>query len=217
MFKIDDFIFYPSPFDRGRFARFFLNKELNQSETELKKQPVYREKVMCEIRTTGSTDVFKCPVRAQDIQDFPEAWKAYQGEAVNVPAGTAIENVEGIDSMQAIYYLSKGIRTAEQLAEISDGAIASYGSGSWIHRDKARKLIGWKADDLHKQHDKEMQEMRERMKLLESALAEKNAQKEIARLDAEESAQPVKRRARRKSVSRVTRNNDASQHSAANL
>lgn len=210
MFKIDDFIFYPSPFDRGRLARFYLVKELNQKETEIRKQPVFNEKVLCEIRTTGSRDIFKCPVRPQDIQDFPEAWKAYQGEEVNAPSGTPLEKVEGVDPMQGIYYLSKGIRTAEQLAEISDGAISSYGGGAWLHRDRARKLVGWKADDLNKHRDKEMEEMRERMKLLEVALAEKNA-------EASDSVEAPKKRTRGKPAKKVTRNNDASQHSAANL
>lgn len=178
--------FYPAYNDKGRMARFYTEKVLNELQTNIKKEPVFIEKTMVEIRTLGSSDVFFTTVRPKDVIDFPKAWAVFQGEVVDTIQGTAIEKLDGVDRMQAIFYLSKGIRTAEQLADVSDGNISNFGHGAWLHRDAARKHIGWKASDVESKRDDEFKEMQAQLAALTAALVEKNAAEEIAKLDAVE-------------------------------
>lgn len=166
--------FYPAFNDKGRLARFYTEKTLNQFETKLQNTPIYKDIPMVEIRTLGSSDVFISPVRPKDITDFPKAWAVYQGLESNVIQGTPVSEIQGIDRMQVIYYLSRGIRTAETLAEISDGLISGFGSGAYIHRENARKAVGWSADSVASKRDEELKSLQERVEKLTAALTQRD-------------------------------------------
>ena len=214
--------FYPSTTNQGAMARFFDDKKLNVFETNIQKKPVYIDVVKVEIRTTGSRDIFVGPANSKWIEEFPQAWAAYQGEAV-VVSGTPLNKVENLGRMEAAYYQTRGIKTAEQLAEVTDGNIGNFGHGAYLHREAARKLTGWQEDKKEEARQKESAKQAEEIEFLKIKLAELTAPQADAMQGVGSAAialpeAPKKRRGRQPGIKlRKVVKRDTTQHSAANM
>lgn len=210
--------YYPSPTNHGAMARFFDDKKLNPLKTELEKKPVFDDVVKVEVRTTGSRDIFIGPANTKWIEEFPQAWAAYQGQAVPV-SGRQLSEIPNLGRMEAAYYQTRGIRTAEQLAEITDGNISSFGHGAYLHREAARKLTGWQEDKVKEFQAKEQTDMKDQIAKMAALIDDLKAEKEARELQELQQAkapepvalpeedldpaikeEPIKKRTRRKAA-----------------
>lgn len=91
--------------------------------------------------------ILKRKVRPGDAQQFPQAWAAFkEGRAQDQADGTPLEEVDGVTPDLAAKYRAKKVRTAEELAGLSDAAVRGLGiMGAQGHRKAAQALIA--ADD----------------------------------------------------------------------
>lgn len=81
-------------------------------------------------------------VTVEDTQRFPMDWAAYTaGDKDIVVEGTALTEVPGIDRNLSLAYKLKGVRTAEELANLDEIAAKSLGMGGLTTWQAAKNLI----------------------------------------------------------------------------
>lgn len=84
------------------------------------------------------------PVRMDHKQRFPDLWRAYvasKSEQGTEATGTPLEMAPFLNAAQVEELKYQRIRTVEQLASVSDGALSSLGMGMRQHRDKAQAWL----------------------------------------------------------------------------
>jgi hypothetical protein len=80
------------------------------------------------------------------VKTFPREWEAYQRDAGEVEVkGTPLTEVPGIDRNAALALKLKGVRVAEELAALDDGAAQGLGMGMMTFIKSARLLLKAKA------------------------------------------------------------------------
>jgi len=96
-----------------------------------------------EITIIGDTATVVRKVQPKDRVDFKPDWQAYKGAEELEVKGTPLTDVKGIGEALAKKLTTNGIRTAEELAETSDGALPkAVGMGAYTIRKEAQKLLG---------------------------------------------------------------------------
>jgi hypothetical protein len=82
------------------------------------------------------------------VKTFPREWEAYQRDAGEVEVkGTPLTEVPGIDRNAALALKLKGVRVAEELAALDDGAAQGLGMGMMTFIKAARLLMKAKAQE----------------------------------------------------------------------
>jgi hypothetical protein len=80
------------------------------------------------------------------VKTFPREWEAYQRDGGEVHVqGTPLTEVPGIDRNVALSLKLKGVRVAEELAALDDGAAQGLGMGMMTFIKSARLLMKAKA------------------------------------------------------------------------
>jgi hypothetical protein len=102
----------------------------------------HNDKDFVRISIVGDPSIFEGRATQEHIQRFPKAWDAYrQGIAEAEPEGTPLTEVPGLTAEQARAYKAKGVRTAEELAGLSDIAAKSLGMRALTLRKAAQNLV----------------------------------------------------------------------------
>jgi hypothetical protein len=80
------------------------------------------------------------------VKTFPREWEAYQRDGGEIQVqGTPLTEVPGIDRHVALALKLKGVRVAEELAALDDGAAQGLGMGMQTFIKAARLLMKAKA------------------------------------------------------------------------
>lgn len=111
--------YFPSvlPNDSGVKARIYKYDEasLQVRKSQQAGEKIYQPRTFIEILVKGSVDKVKRPLQEKDIERFPDAWRAYQGEDVTTPGGTPLDRLDSIADGQIVHLNARGIYTLEDL------------------------------------------------------------------------------------------------------
>lgn len=106
-------------------------------------EPVYRQVPAVQVKVIGSSDISTHALKPANtssfIARFPEAWAAYEGKASDVD-GTPLDALE-IDHTRSVKLKAAGVRSLEQLAEMSDATCANLGFGFRKLRTEAQDFL----------------------------------------------------------------------------
>lgn len=133
----------------GRFEWHDLldrKKSLDADREIYKKIPICKTKV----RASNPEDISSRKVTEKNIEElvrkFPKAWAEFRNEEVAID-GTPVTDVPGVTKDVAIKLEFDGIRTAEDLATLTDEQCKAKGFGWTRHRDAAREMVGSTKED----------------------------------------------------------------------
>jgi hypothetical protein len=99
-----------------------------------------------EVTIIGDPNTLIQKVDEWHVKTFPREWEAYQRDAGEVEVkGTPLTEVPGIDRNAALALKLKGVRVAEELAALDDGAAQGLGMGMMTFIKSARLLLKAKA------------------------------------------------------------------------
>lgn len=157
--------------DSGLLVRFFKTMERNDIRSEKTEKPEFDEVELISIRVPGSRDEHVALVNDEYRERFKEqyrAWKANEGAPITGtplsewPAATS----SFIDEMKLI-----GIRTVEELSNISDGHAMAH-TGLMTMKARAQSWLSEQdsASALSKANS-ELEELRARLAALEAGNA----------------------------------------------
>jgi hypothetical protein len=97
---------------------------------------------MVRIAIIGDPSVYEGRAEAAHLARFPREFAAYEaGRPVEAPAGIPLEAVPGIVPAMAASWRGRGVRTAQELAALSDHAVKGLGLGALGARKAARELL----------------------------------------------------------------------------
>ena len=143
--------FFPAKNEKGVKGRFENFKQLDVHASREADEEIYKTIITLRTIAVGSSDESVVPVREfnkhQLIDRFPEAWRAFNGEAdAMAAAGTPLTDID-MDENTIISMRLAAIRTVEDLAGVSDaGVAAKFGWRTW--RGKAQAFLKAKEDEL---------------------------------------------------------------------
>lgn len=111
----------PSTGESRLWARFFLDAEHDVEASDKAGRPIYRDREFVEIRVPGDKDEIRVrPVRESDKQQFPRQYAAFK-QGVEAPVvGTPLDKLPFVTKAQVAELNAIGVRTAEQLRDMSD-------------------------------------------------------------------------------------------------
>lgn len=169
--------------ERGLAVRFSLEPMQNEQKTKEKGRPIFDEVEICEIRVSGSTDTVREVVTTDHRRRFPGAYLAFkQNQDQDAASGTPLVQWPLLSRAQAEEARYFGVRTVEQLSEVSDVNLQKLGAGWMVLRQQARDWLG-KAKDgaLLGKLRQELEERDRRIDAMEKMLAKQSAEIEAAR------------------------------------
>ena len=148
--------------------------EKQGKEVLLKRMPYVRI-----MKPGDQTSIIETPVRDDHKARFPQKWLAWQmkeglieGAGMDIP-GWKLEDWPAINEGQRRELQHLRFSTVEQIAGASDAQVQRLGLGGIGLREPARAAVKAKHKSEYeaeiKAKDKEMEEMRERLKKLEAA------------------------------------------------
>lgn len=127
---------------KGMIIRFEMVAEMDQSKTDEEGRPVFVDKEYIEKRSMNDPfSVVHREVDAADKREFPHAYKAFKQGLADPISGTSLKEWTPIARSQAETLAFRGIRTVEQLADISDDGCTHLGHGYLTLRDKAKAWL----------------------------------------------------------------------------
>ena len=138
---------YTSLQDSSAMARFYDEPKLHPFKTKEARrtnpdaEPVYIPQIMIEIHIKGSSEVMRRAMQESDKQKFSTAWAAFEGDDVAPDAGTNLDVIENMDDVTITQYAAKGIKSVEDLANVSDGVITQLGRGAVTHKQSAQEYL----------------------------------------------------------------------------
>jgi chaperonin cofactor prefoldin len=168
---------------KGLYARFFNGTEQDMQASAREGRPIFNDVELVEILAPGnSTSIVRRRVRPTDKVKFRaeyDAFKAGQSEAVS---GTLLSEVPWITKSQIEEMRFMRVLTLEQLAELSDNAVARM-SGAVSLKRKAREWLRAAKEAApftelaarNEQLEAQANDMQRRLDELEKALAKKPA------------------------------------------
>lgn len=97
---------------------------------------------LVEIVVIGDPNTLIKKVTPEHVKRFPREWEAYQAGSTEVTvAGTPLTEVPGVDRNAALAMKLKGIRTAEELANLDEGAAVALGMNMRTFVKSAQNLV----------------------------------------------------------------------------
>lgn len=114
----------------------FLHKEREDKTATLKEgRPIFKEVEYVEIRVRGARDPQACrPATYADKQRFPRHYEAFQKRIELPESGTPLAQWPQINRSQVEEMAFLGVKTVEQLVELSDGHAAKFRNGYSLKR-----------------------------------------------------------------------------------
>ncbi len=142
--------------DEGReivniLGRFTYHDHIDVVASQKADKEVNKRIIICltKIRGSNPPDISSHKVNKDNaehwITRFPEAWKKFMGEKIDI-TGIPLTEIKGLDAEKIMFLSFDGIRTCEDLATLSDAQCSARGYGYRDFRDKAKELIGEKEE-----------------------------------------------------------------------
>lgn len=95
-----------------------------------------------ELSIIGDPNTVIRKVGPADTVRFPKEWEAYSAGNGELPVeGTPLTDIPGIDANVSLGLRLKGVRTAEELAGLDEGAAKALGMGMWTFCQNARNML----------------------------------------------------------------------------
>lgn len=123
-----------APVDDNRlWVRFFVDAEQDMEASVSQGRPIFAEREFIEIRIPGDKDEIRVrPVRFTDTQSFPRQYAAFKAGLEQPVTGTPLDKIPFITKAQAAELAAVGIKTAEQLRDMSDGNAQKFMGASQL-------------------------------------------------------------------------------------
>ena len=135
---------FPASDDPNLMGRFVDRPIVDQRKSEEKGENVYKMVAMLELRPKGHKDIAAHRLKPHNseelIRRFPDSWKSYQGEQVEM-TGTPLTDLPGLSPERAAGWSIVGIRTVEDLATANDAVLNNLGFGARDHQKKAKNML----------------------------------------------------------------------------
>lgn len=123
---------------KGLVIRFELQQIQDEAASEKQGRPVFVEKEIIEIRSPNDPlTIIEREVTPADRRTYPHAYAAFKENRPEQVVGTALREWPPIARSQADRLAFAGVRTVEQLADISDDGCAQLGHGYLTLRNNA--------------------------------------------------------------------------------
>jgi len=104
------------------WVRFYVDAEQDMEATTAQGRPIFKETEFIEIRIPGNKDEIRNrPVRYSDTQEYPRQYAAFKAGLEQPVIGTPLSSIPFITKAQAAELAAVGVKTAEQLRDMSDG------------------------------------------------------------------------------------------------
>ena len=112
---------------KGLYAEFHMEAEQDPAESEKQGRPVFKEVEYVTIRIPGDkdNDIIRA-VRPGDKQAWPTQYAAFKAGLEQPLTGTPLAQLPFLTKAQVLEFNAVGIRTAEQLVEMSDAAAQKF-------------------------------------------------------------------------------------------
>lgn len=124
------------------FVRFYIEPLKNEEKSLQEGRPVFEDVEFIEKRTPGDKlNIVRRQVRAEDTHEFARQYQAFKAGQAEVVTGTPLKEWPAITRSQAESLAYHGIRTVEELANLSDGNAQTVGPGMQALKQKAKDFI----------------------------------------------------------------------------
>lgn len=135
------------PRETGIAVRFYVAPMQNEERTKKEGRPIFDDTEMCEIRVTGSLDKIVEVVADKHKYRFPDVYAAFKkGLDQDKVSGFPLAEYSVITRSQVEELRYFGVRTVEQLADITDGNLMRLGAGWLAVRAQARDWLAKQKD-----------------------------------------------------------------------
>lgn len=126
--------------DQGLLVRFFVSRDKNEARSSIEGRDIFDEIECVSIRVLGSRDELVTQVNDEYRQRFPDEYRAFKRDQAAPMTGTPLEEWPAASSSFIDEMRMYGIRSVEQLAQLSDG-IAIINPGWITMRSRAQAFI----------------------------------------------------------------------------
>lgn len=131
--------------DKECYVEFRMEPIHMTAHSEAEGRPIYQDFPFIRIMFPGDkTKVVDRPVTDTDKQRFPNQYRAFEQQGVQVQTGTPITEWSILTRSQAMEMKAMGIHTVEQLSNVSDTNLNWLGARDY--RDKAKAWISASSD-----------------------------------------------------------------------
>jgi hypothetical protein len=131
--------------DKECYVEFRMEPIHLVAKSEEQGRPIFEDQPFIRIMFPGDkTKVVDRPISEQDKQRFPNQYRAFSEQGVQVQSGTPITEWSILTRSQAMEYKSMGVHTIEQLAAVSDVNLTWLGAREY--REKAKTWISASSD-----------------------------------------------------------------------
>lgn len=128
--------------DKVLYVTFYTDAIEVKSESEVRGHPVFKDVDMVRIIAPGDkNNIIETRVDDTHKMRFPEKWKQFKSGQVQGINGWLLKEWPAITASQMKELNYHEIHTVEQLAALSDGAIAKVGMGTQELRTKAKAAL----------------------------------------------------------------------------
>ncbi len=142
--------YYPAKGEQGVVGRFDYAETIDIAASNDKGEMVMKMIPVLIAKTAGDSDFQpqKVPTdpiaRMEMIQRFPEAWRAFQGEQVNVPGTPLTMPFHGLTMApsEMMKYEMNGVSRWEQIPDLSDAGCERIGFGTRKKREDVMLAMG---------------------------------------------------------------------------
>lgn len=112
---------------KGLFAEFHMEAEQDPAESEKQGRAVFKEVEYVTIRVPGDkdNDIIRA-VRPSDKQSWPVQYAAFKAGLEQPVTGTPLTQLPFLTKAQVLEFNAVGVKTAEQLNEMSDAAAQKF-------------------------------------------------------------------------------------------
>lgn len=112
---------------KGVYAEFHMNAEQDLDESEKQGRPVFRDVEYVTIRIPGDkdNDIIRA-VRPNDRNLWPQQYAAFKAGLTQPVVGTPLDQLPFLTKAQVLEFNAVGIKTAEQLSEMSDASAQRF-------------------------------------------------------------------------------------------
>jgi hypothetical protein len=103
------------------YVRFFLEAEVNEAKSNEAGRPIYEEKEYITIQVPGDKEnIIVRPIRPTDKHMYAQQYAAFKANREAPQEGTPLDKLPFMTKAQVMEFNSVGIKTAEQVVEMSD-------------------------------------------------------------------------------------------------
>jgi hypothetical protein len=171
--------------DDQLLVKFFIRPHPDNEASQEQGRPIFRDTEYISIIQPGNKDSrIERPARDSDRQRFPKHYAAFKNRISDDDVyleGTPLEEWAGVTRSQVEELRYFGVRTVEQLANMSDSNSQNF-MGANSLRDQAKKFLASRADDAAaaeiQARDEEIAEQRELIEALTARLEALEAEAE---------------------------------------